>query len=336
MKRLRRALLIAVTIAATACASHSSSTPRHTMTPHTLEPQRFEIDDFPFVEQQSNDCAAAALSMLFTYYGLPTELSTQRARTLSPDAEGSFQFDIVSASRREGFITTELHPTLETIISEVQTGTPVLVLLDVGVSLFRSYHYALVIGYDLPNEQLLLTSGRKQREVFSFTGFNTTWSRADAWAVAITPAGTIPKTASLESYIRNAAALEDMGLIDKASAAYHAAVERWKGHALAHFALGNLKLSAGDYAGAVEEYTFMDSQHISSASMLNNYAWALAHIGDSEKAAEIICRAFSLNTNECGHACHNTYHFINESLHAQGKLAEGTRLRCPRINSPEA
>ena len=66
---------------------------------------------------------------------------------------------------------------LDALLRELAAGQPVLVLLNPGFFLVLRWHYALAIGYDAVNEEMILHSGRERASHMQLTPFLNGWAR---------------------------------------------------------------------------------------------------------------------------------------------------------------
>ena len=122
-------------------------------------PRRKEIARVPFFPQQQYQCGPAALAMAISATGAevtPEELVPQ---VYLPQRKGSLQAEMLAATRRNGLLAYRLTPELSDLLTEVAAETPVIVLQNLGLSWYPVWHYAVVVGYDLDQQQIILRSG---------------------------------------------------------------------------------------------------------------------------------------------------------------------------------
>jgi tetratricopeptide (TPR) repeat protein len=89
----------------------------------------------------------------------------------------------------------------------------------------------------------------------------------------------MPGTADAGRYVEAAAALEAVGHIEAASAAYQAAATQWPRDALPRLALGNVALARGDLAAAESEYRQAIELDRGNVAAHNNLAEVLLRRG---------------------------------------------------------
>ena len=161
-------------------------------------------------------------------------------------------------------------------------------LQNPGFDWFPQWHYAVVIGYDIASNEIILRSGTTRRWIASFEVFERSWQRADYWALVIVPVDSIPATAKPLPYLKTAYAFEETGKTDIALQAYLSASKRWPDEAITWMALGNMAFAAHDLAGAVSAFSVATRLAPDSIASWNNLAYALHAAGCGEQAQTAI------------------------------------------------
>jgi tetratricopeptide (TPR) repeat protein len=210
-----------------------------------------------------------------------------------PAREGSLQADLISATRRAGRLAYPVPPQLDTLLAFIDEGLPVLVLQDLGFLFGHQWHYAVVFGYRLHGQEVLLRSGDQREVSMTVDAFERTWAPGGRWAIAALPPSPIPAPVDEARWVREAASLERTDARAAASA-YRAALSRWPNSALAHFGLGNLAYAAGDVPGARAHFEALTQSHPDLADAWNNLAQVLLDLGDIDLASKAVERAIML------------------------------------------
>ncbi len=239
-------------------------------------PRRAELATVPFFPQETHQCGPASLAMAANYANVAVSPDTLTAQTYLPEREGSLQAEMMAATRRQGLLAYAMAPSMHDLFSEVAAGTPAIVLQNLGLSFFPKWHYAVVVGYDLDREEVMLRSGLEQRQVLSFHTFEHTWARSGYWAMLAMPPTRLPATADEGRYISAALALEQTGKPESAQAAYRTALLRWPRNQTARMGLGNTAYAAGDMKLAETAFRQAAADHPEDWMPLNNLAYALA------------------------------------------------------------
>ncbi|MDP2761931.1 MAG: PA2778 family cysteine peptidase [Sideroxyarcus sp.] len=248
-------------------------------------PLQVELTEVPFYPQQIHQCGPASLAMLLNVGGVQVTPQQLTAQVYLPGRAGSLQVEMLSATRRNGLLAYQLAPQLADVLAEVAAGSPVLVLQNLALGWYPMWHYAVVVGYDLEREELILRSGLEPRQVLPFTTFEYTWARAEHWAMLALPPGTLPRTVNEAGYVASAVALERAGQAQGALAAYESGLERWPQNLTARIGSGNAAYAQGDMRRAEVAYRQAAQDHPDSAIAFNNLAQVLA---DQKRFAEAL------------------------------------------------
>lgn len=252
-------------------------------------PERVELTDVPFHAQQQYECGPASLAMLLNAAGVEVAPETLVPQVYLPARQGSFQLELVAATRRHGRIPYVLDPAPAALYRELAAGRPVLVLQNFGSRSAPQWHYATAVGYE-PG-RVLLRSGTTERERLREARFIGTWSRADAWALVALRPGELPAGADARRYLAAAAAFETAAPPDAAAAAYEAATRRWPTEPAAWFGLGNARTTLGDVEGAEAAFRAVLDARPAHAAARNNLAELLARRGCLDAARVEMDRA---------------------------------------------
>lgn len=248
-------------------------------------PLRTELSSVPFFPQETHQCGPASLAMAANFAGVTVSADTLTAQTYLPERQGSLQAEMLAATRRQGLLAYPLAPSLSDLLAEVAAGTPVIVLQNLGLAAFPKWHYAVVIGYELEHEEIILRSGLERRQVLSFRTFEHTWARGAYWAMLALPPTRLPATANENRYVAAALALEQTGQLRSAQAAYRTALLRWPGNLTARMGLGNTAYASGDKDLAETAFRQAAADHPREWMPLNNLAHVLA---DRQRYAEAL------------------------------------------------
>ena len=261
--------------------------------------EKVELTDVPFYPQVTDQCGPAALATVLNSANIPVTPEELRSRVYIPDREGSLQLELLAATRHYGRIPYVINPDLNALLAELQSGRPVLILQNLGPKLMPIWHYAVVVGY-LPDERkFVLRSGDKQRLLMSSRSLVRTWQRADSWAIVALRPGNLPALVTPEKYLRSVAAIEAVGDITNAIAAYRTATEEWPQNDLAWLGLGNASYAEGELHAARYAYQKVLETKPEHAIALNNLSQVYAELGCRDDALETINSALSaVNTGD--------------------------------------
>jgi tetratricopeptide (TPR) repeat protein len=261
------------------CAHYQQSRAILSAVPADL-PLSHLIENTPFVAQEDFFCGPSAMSMMLQAQGLNPDLDELVSMVYVPERQGSFQIELKAAARRYELLPYELDPTLESVLREVAAGNPVLVLQNLGLTFSPTWHYAVVIGYDLLEKEVILHSGMEAQTRMLLTTFERTWIHySSAWALTVMPPEKIPATANPFAFQKALEDLVSVGLSRPALTGYEAARNRWSENTLHAVGFANLLYQQQDFVRSAEQFLHaieLDPEHLPA---WNNMAYALSNLG---------------------------------------------------------
>lgn len=258
-------------------------------TQNTHLPRRAELTETPFFPQEQYQCGPAALATALTAAGFQVGPEQLTPEVYVPGRQGSLQVEMLAAARRHGAVAVQIPPQLDAIMQEVAAGNVVVVMQNLGLSWIPSWHYAVVVGYDLDRELLWLRSGTYQRFEISLSAFQRTWARSEYWAFVALPPGRLPVSATADNVANSLIAYEKNALPAARKQAYQSAVEKWPEHLVLLMGLGNAAYAAGDLPLAGNTFRQVIQVHPEAAVAYNNLATVLLaqkNVTEAEAIAE--------------------------------------------------
>lgn len=286
-------------------------------------PPAVELTQTPFFPQTEHQCGPAALATVLQFYGIDVSPELLTPFLYLPERKGSLQIEMAAAARSYGMLPYPLEPRLGDLLTEIAAGNPVLVMQNLGFGWWPQWHYAVAVGYDVETREIILRSGTTERWQTTFDTFANTWKRADNWALVIVPAGTIPATARVSSYLGTAYTLEQTGLIQHAIEAYRSATLQWSNSGTTWLALGNLAYQIGDTPAAVGAlYTAVRIDPGQSLAW-NNLAYALYKSGCKEQAMASLQCAMRLSPED--------QNIRDSEQEIKNMTVQGIAKNCPEI-----
>ncbi|NDY92640.1 PA2778 family cysteine peptidase [Ideonella livida] len=263
--------------------------------PEAARPTRAEVRDVPFVAQGDLLCGPASLAMLLGHAGQPAPLSRLTARTYLPGRQGSLQAEMLATLRREGLLAGRLRPAphaLSDALDELAHGQPVAVLLNLSLSWWTRWHYAVLTGYDLQAQTVRLHSGDTPDAHWPLSTLEHTWARSGHWALRACRPGTLPRHTEPERLLADVLGLEQ-ALGSEAPAvlqAWAAAQERHPDVASFWLGWGNALAARQDWPAAAQAFKGLVARQ-DSAVAWNNLAWCHLQAGELEAAEQALSRA---------------------------------------------
>lgn len=260
-------------------------------------PLKAEARDVPFFPQERHQCGPAALASVLGWSGVAVTPETLSEQVYLAGKQGSFQSELMAASRRHGRIPYQIPPGMESLLDELAAGHPVLVLQNLGLAWYPRWHYAVVIAYDLDDQSFTLHSGLEARKAVPMQLFERTWTRAGHWSMVIMPPDQLPVTATEYGYLAAITGLERLGAWATALAAYQAALQRWPDSEYAMLGLANSHHRLGRLDEAEDIYRRALEAHPSSAVFHNNLAQIMLEQGRLKEAEDAARTAVTLGGN---------------------------------------
>lgn len=291
-------------------------------------PDSVELINTPYFAQQAHQCGPASLAMALGAAGLDTSPETLEALVYVPSIRGSLQPEMLAAARRQGAFAVTVKPQLNALLAEVANGNPVVVLQNLGLSWLPQWHYAVVIGYDLPSNEIFLRSGPNQRERMTLSTFEHTWARSGYWGMLALRPGKLPRKVDLDDAVRALAALEKYAPAKEMMRAYQVALERWPDSLTLQMGLGNSAYRAGDLPASEAIFRSANETHPDNAAVLNNLAMVLQSEGQFMEALAIAEKAAAMNGPWQEQAV-NTRNLIQESIRAAADASKKILRRAP-------
>jgi tetratricopeptide (TPR) repeat protein len=186
-----------------------------------------------------------------------------------PTRQGSLQTEMLASSRSQGAVATRLAPNLAALVQEVSINHPVVVLQNLGLNWAPKWHYAVVVGYHLPDQTIVLRSGPVKRQVLSMRTFEHTWARSGFWAFVVTSPGQWPTTAQEADAVEAAVGFERSALPSQAKAVYASALMRWPNNLTLAMGLGNTHFALGNKTQAAQIFEAAAKKHQSTPAWIN-------------------------------------------------------------------
>jgi tetratricopeptide (TPR) repeat protein len=211
-----------------------------------------------------------------------------------PEREGSLPVEMLAAARRNGGFAVPVAPGMEGLLRELAAGHPVVALQNLSLPFAPRWHYAVVIGYDLDERQVILRSGETRRQVMPMSTFERTWARSGYWGMVALAPGKLPASSPREAVVTAALAFEKVAEPRKAYRVYLAASERWPDDLTLQMGAGNTAYASGNRRAAERAFRRAAETHADAAPAHNNLAVVLAEQGRHEEARAAARRALAL------------------------------------------
>jgi tetratricopeptide (TPR) repeat protein len=253
-------------------------------------PRKAELTEVPFFPQEDYQCGPAALATSLAHFKVNVTPEQLLGQVYLPARQGTLQIEMLATPRRYGLVPYQLAPRVEDLLREIAAGTPVIVLQNLDAE----WHYAVVVGYDSDEGQMVLRSGTTRRLEMPFFVLEYTWKNSGYWAMVTTPPDRIPVTATETAYLPAIVAMARVGEPRAVQTAYKTFLTRWPDNLTASIGLANSYYTLGDLTAAEAVLRRAAELHPESDAVMNNLAQALSDEGRDDEALAIIERAVAL------------------------------------------
>ncbi len=257
-------------------------------------PPRSIVADVPFFPQQQYQCGPAALAMTLRWSGLTIAPEDLAPEVYSPGQRGSLQSALLAGARRHGRIAYPISG-MESLLTELAAGHPVIVLMNLSFFWYPKWHYAVAIGFDQPADEIILHSGEVKNERLPLRIFANLWERSENWGLLVLPPEVLPVQAEEEPWLQAAAGLERAGKGSAAITAYETARLRWPASFGAWLGLGNSRYATGDLTGAAAAFKESARLRPTAGAAFNNLAQVLMELGQRDEALAAARQAVALD-----------------------------------------
>ena len=235
--------------------------------------------DVPFFGERDNFCGPSSLAMVLAHAGAPATVPDLADQVYVPGRGGSLQIEMLAAPRAHGLVGVELPPRLDAVLRELAAGTPVVMLVNLGLRSVPAWHYLVATGYDLESGELQVHSAPHATQRMRFDRVEFLWRGSRFWSMVAVPPDRVPVTAQMPVHASAVAAFERAGRLPAAQVAWQAHLSRWPDSTLGWFASGNLAHREGRLQDA--ERSFREAVRVEPAFVpaLNNLALTLGERG---------------------------------------------------------
>lgn len=201
----------------------------------------------------------------------------------TPGAKGAFPAEMDAVIRSQGMLSYPVTD-LDAVLQEVVAGNPVVVLQNLGLSWWPKWHYAVVVGYDLEQQELVLRSGNLARRKTPFKLFNTTWRRSNHWGRVIMLPSQVPATAEPLKYVRAALDIKQTHDLATAQLALEQAAQHWPDHPLVWFSWATVQLEAGQPDIALQGFQQLLQRQPDHVAGWNNLSYVFQALDCGQQA----------------------------------------------------
>lgn len=243
MRNIKVSLVFVLTFLLLGCVTPAKQTEALLLKPGSL-PTFHEIRTVEFIDQAAGYCGPATLTMAMRWAGQTISIDDVALQVYTPGMKGSLQSDLISASRRHGLMAIPVH-NLSALLTEVAAGHPVIIFENLSLSWAPQWHYALVLGYDLKKQEIIMHSGHDAFYHWNMKKFERSWMLGDYWGLVVLPAGELSVSADELANVTAAVGLEQAQKYKEADKSYRKILEKWPNSLVTLIGLANLAHKKG-------------------------------------------------------------------------------------------
>ncbi|MGD2080352.1 MAG: C39 family peptidase [Nitrospirota bacterium] len=149
----------------------------------TAGPPARVLEGVPFYAQEDYQCGPASLAGVMNFWGVEVTPEDIAGEIFSGGAKGTLNIDLALYARGRGLEARYFGGTLGGIRDSIDAGYPVIVLVDLGLWLYRKDHFMVVVGYS--EGGLVVNSGREEHKFVTTEDFVRTWEKAGSWTLLV-------------------------------------------------------------------------------------------------------------------------------------------------------
>jgi ABC-type bacteriocin/lantibiotic exporter with double-glycine peptidase domain len=153
-----------------------------TARPKTHEGEKV-IEGVPFYPQEDYQCGPASLAGVLNYLGLGTTPQKIAEDVFSKTARGTLTIDMVLYAQEKGFSATDYSGSITDLREKIDTGSPIIVMVDYGLWVWQKNHFMVVVGYN--DGGIVANSGGNERQFITNNRFVDIWKRTGFWSLLI-------------------------------------------------------------------------------------------------------------------------------------------------------
>ena len=151
---------------------------------HSLQTFKTIIQDVPFYPQDEYQCGPASLAAVMNYWRISVSQQEIKEEIFSQTARGSLNIDLMLYAQRKGLIARQYSGSLDDLITNINKGIPLIVLVDYGFSFVQRNHFMVVVGYS--TKGIIAHSGKTRELFISEDDFLRRWEKTDYWTLLLT------------------------------------------------------------------------------------------------------------------------------------------------------
>lgn len=143
------------------------------------------IENVPFYPQETFQCGPASLAGVLNYWDVRVTPEEIAKDIYSPSAGGTLNLDMILYPEKKRMKAKHYEGSMEDIKTKIDSGYPIIVLVDLGLLVYQQNHFMVVVGYD--ENVIIANSGKEPLKPIPTKRFMKTWKRTNCWTLWIAP-----------------------------------------------------------------------------------------------------------------------------------------------------
>jgi ABC-type bacteriocin/lantibiotic exporter with double-glycine peptidase domain len=140
-----------------------------------------KIENLPFHPQESYQCGPASLAGVLNYWGVAVTPDEVARNIFSASAGGTLTIDMVLYARQKGLSAEQYKGSLDNLRQNIDSGLPIVVLVDLGGVLLQMNHFMVIVGYT--EFGILANSGKDHEKFIPEDDFLKSWEKTNFWTL---------------------------------------------------------------------------------------------------------------------------------------------------------
>ena len=141
------------------------------------------IANVPFHAQEDYQCGPASLAGVMNYWKIDVTPDDIAKEIYSKSAKGTLNIDMVIYPQRKGLTAEQYSGGMKDLKKNIDSGYPLVVLVDYGFWAFQSNHFMVVVGYN--EDGVIVNSGKDKGKFMPEEDFIKTWEKTRFWTLLI-------------------------------------------------------------------------------------------------------------------------------------------------------
>ena len=128
-------------------------------------------------------CGPASLAGVLNYWGVSSSPDEIAKEIYSRSARGTLNIDLVLFVKRKGLTAGHYTGSVEDLKKRIDSGFPLIVMVDYGFWAYEQNHYMTVFGYS--DAGIVAHSGKEKEKQISWGSFLRSWEKTKYWTLLV-------------------------------------------------------------------------------------------------------------------------------------------------------